>query len=124
MVILGQSLFENSKYIVTISFLQETETPKLATQQMTVTQPCIIVLGTLENVASTFLVVEKEIHCQVPPKEIAVAIQSAFWAFNMEYTPGCCNIFTFFEVAFLNGKIRGKKTRLSHVLAQLFEPLQ
>ena len=66
--------------------------PKLAAQKMTVPQPYIIALGTVDNVESTFLVVEKQIHCQITPKEIAVTLLSAFWAFSMEYTPGCCNI--------------------------------
>ena len=78
-------------------FLQESGTVETAAKGITVAQPCILIKGRLSALQETYLVVEKDILCAIPPKEAVTALMSAFYAFNIQYTPGCSNLYSFFE---------------------------
>ena len=47
-----------------------------------------------------------------PPKELPLVLVSAFYAYNMHYTEGFTNLYTFLEVVFFNHKKPAKKTNL------------
>ncbi len=81
-------------------------------------QPCIIVRGQLDQIEAV-LVIEKKLVTTFNPKEAPLLLLGAFYTFNMHYTEGCSNFYTFFEVVFLNKKKPSKMTRLSGIIARL-----
>ena len=81
-----------------------------------VAQPCVIVEGELSSPLTAYLVVEKEVLCKISKDEAVTALMSAFYVFNMQYTPGCSNLYSFFEV-FFNTRLTGKKQRVGSVLS-------
>ena len=101
-------------------FFQEGDPPKKAATSVAVPQPCIIVRGTLESISTSFLVIEREIYCEIPPNEAVIALLCAFYVYNIEYTPGCSNTFAFFESVFFNNTAKGTRRRLATLMSQLF----
>ena len=101
-------------------FFQEGDSPNKAARSVAVPQPCIIVRGTLETISTSFLVIEREIYCEIPPREAVLALLCAFYVYNIEYTPGCSNLFAFFESVFFKNTIKGTRRRLAILMAQLF----
>lgn len=99
--------------------MQEGDSVKDAVLQVPTAQPCTIVKGTLDNIKDAVLVVEKELIACIPPAELPLVLVSAFYAYNMHYTEGCTNLYTFFEIVFFKAKKPAKKTRLTAVLARL-----
>ncbi len=64
-------------------------------------QPCIIVRGQLvTEFKDAVLVIEKKFVTTFDPKEAPLLLLGAFYVFNMHYTEGCINLYTFFEVVF------------------------
>ena len=85
-------------------------------------QPCVIMRSNsqdFQNITNVFLVIEKDIYCEIPASEVAVALMCAFYVFNIQYTPGCSNIFTFLEFAFLKKKIKSRKQKIGNLMSQL-----
>ena len=100
-------------------YMQDTTTPKDAATEMCTAQPCVVVRGSLEDLKDAFLVVEKQIICKIPLREVPLALLSAFFSFNMHYPQGCTNFYTFFECFFMGKKTPSKKTRLASMLARI-----
>ena len=65
--------------------------------------PYIILSGRKEQLQS-FLVVDKSLVCECPLNNVPVILLSAFFSFNICYTPGCHNFFSFLEYVFLDYK--------------------
>jgi len=63
-------------------------------------QPCIVVRGTLNAIKVTVLVVERKAMTTFPPIDTPLVPLGAFYAYNMHYTAGCKNFYSFFEVVF------------------------
>lgn len=82
-------------------------------------QPCVVLQGSFGQVQRAVLVVEKKLVAPFSPKDTPLVLISTFFAFNMHYTEGCTNYFTFFEVIFFKCKKPAKKTRLASLLARL-----
>ena len=99
--------------------MQEGDSVKDAVQQVPTAQPCIVVRGRVNAIKEAVLVVEKKMVTTFPAKELPLILLGAFYAFNMHYTEGCKNLYTFFEVVFLNHTKPTKKTRLSAIIARL-----
>ena len=89
--------------------LQDTTTPKDAGAEMCTAQPCVVVRGSLEDMKDAFLVVENKVLCKIPLGEVALALISAFYVFNMHYPHGCYNFYTFIECMFMGKKTPSKK---------------
>ena len=90
-----------------------------AVASVLVAQPCVIIKGKLSgDIKEAILVVEKKIVCSFPAKDTILILVSAFYVFNMHYTVGCTNLFSFFDVLFFKQN-KPKKTRLAAVIAKL-----
>ena len=96
---------------------QETANIHKKAQGVPCPQPCLLVKG--GQMEDIFLVIEKKVICKLPASAAPLALLSAFYCFNLHYTPGCNNLYSFFEVMFFGKKRPAKKTRLAYVLAQL-----
>ena len=97
-----------------IKLLQDTAIAKRAAAEVSTPQPCVVV------VKDAFLVIEKQIVCRIPDlTDLPAVLLAAFYTFNLHYTEGCSNLYSFFEVTLLGKKIGGRKTRLAGVLANL-----
>ena len=95
-----------------IKLLQDTAIAKRAAAEVSIPQPCVVV-------KDAFLVIEKQIVCRIPDlTDLPAVLLAALYTFNLHYTEGCSNLYSFFEVTLL-GKIGGRKTRLAGVLANL-----
>ena len=99
--------------------MQEGDSIKDAVQGVPTAQPCIVVRGTLDVLKEVILVVEKKTVTTFQPKELPLILLGAFYAYNMHYTEGCKNLYSFFEVVFLDRSKPTKKTRLSAIVAKL-----
>ena len=55
-------------------FLQESGTVEIAAKGVSVAWPCILVKGRLSALQETYLVVEKDVLCAIPPKEAVTAL--------------------------------------------------
>lgn len=85
-----------------------------------VAQPCVIIKGKLSSeIKEAILIVEKRIICPFPAKDTTLFLISAFYVFNMHYTIGCTNLFSFFDVVFFRQKKPSQKTRLAAIMAKL-----
>ena len=96
---------------------QETSNIEKEAQEVPCPQPCLLVKG--EQMKELYLVIEKTVICKVPASAAPLALLSAYYCFNLHYTLGCNNLYSFFEVVFLGRKRPAKKTQLAYVLAQL-----
>ena len=87
---------------------------------ITITQPCVIVKGTIQSgaVEKAILVIEKQIICTFDPKDIPAILLSAFYVFNMHYTEGCTNFYSALEALLLQQKAPNRKTRLAAFLSR------
>jgi hypothetical protein len=56
--------------------MQESGTAETAAKGVSVAQPCILVKGRLSSIRGTYLVVEKDVLCAIPPKEAITALMS------------------------------------------------
>lgn len=81
-------------------------------------QPLIIVKGCLQEPKEAYLVVDRMILCKLKLANVPLALLAAFYVFNVHYTPGCSNFYTFLESYFLSLK-PPKKARIGNFLSQL-----
>ena len=98
---------------------QEGGSAKDAVQRVPTAQPCIVVRGVLDSIKEAVLVVERKMVTTFPCKELPAILLGAFYVYNMHYTDGCKNLYSFFEVVFLKHTKPTKKTRLSAIIAKL-----
>ncbi len=98
------------------SLVGEGDSLKDAVQDVPTAQPCIIIRGSLGKVKDAVLVVERKIVSSFPPNETPLVLVGAFYAFNMHYTEGCKNFYSFLEVVFFKCKL---PPRLSALVAKL-----
>ena len=109
-----------TKLMFLFSFVsKENADIKAAALDLQIPQPVVTVRGNVTEPKDAFLVIEKVVVCQLPIPSIPIALLGSFYVLNMEYTPGCSNIFQFMEVYFLDIQAPSKKTRISNFLAQL-----
>lgn len=97
------------------------ESPELAAQKVTLPQPCILYqsTGDFHNISKVYLIIEKSVYCQIPADEAPVALVTAFYVYNMEYTAGCSNLYNLLECLFLGKKIAARKRKVSTILDEL-----
>ncbi len=81
-------------------------------------QPVIVVKGSLQNPKEAFLVADKIHICKIKFGNIPLVLMAAFYVFNVHYTPGCSNFYSFLESYFLSVKLP-KKARLGNFVSQL-----
>ena len=98
---------------------QEGDSIMEAVEAVPTAQPCIVVRGRLDGIKDTVLVVERKAVTTFPPCEAPLLLLGAFYCYNMHYTEGCKNLYSFFEVVFLKRNKPSKKTRLTAILAKL-----
>ena len=60
-------------------------------------EPYILIVGSMEEPAQAFLVVDQEILLEFEVCDSALAIVSVFFVFNICYTKGLINVFSFLE---------------------------
>jgi hypothetical protein len=65
-------------------------------------EPYLIIFGVQQTPQQCFLIVDQEILCEIDEDDCAFALMSAFFVFNICYTKGLSNVFTFFEHVLLN----------------------
>lgn len=99
--------------------MQDGENIKEAIQAVPTAQPCLLIKGKLEKIEDAFLIIEKDVLTKIKPTDAPLVLLGAFYAFNMHYTEGCKNFYSFFETVFFNKNRPAKKTRLAAILAQL-----
>ena len=64
-------------------------------------EPYILIVGSMEEPAQAFLVVDQEILLEFEVCDCALAIVSVFFVFNICYTKGLINVFSFFRNYYL-----------------------
>ena len=91
-----------------------------AATTLEVPQPVILVQGRMaeSGAKAAYLVVEKQILCKIDACNIPITLLAAYYAFNICYCHGCTNVYSFFEVLFLDAS-PPKRTRLRHFLTRI-----
>ena len=65
-----------------------------------------------------FLIADKSVVCECKIEDVALLLISAFFCFNICYTPGYNNFFVFLECIFLGSKAK-LPASVKHLLAAL-----
>ena len=82
-------------------------------------QPYLLVCGELDSPEQLYLVVDCELIYEVSVKQSVFALLSAFFVFNIHYTPGYYMVYTFLE-ALLNFKVKQSfPPTVTHFMAAL-----
>jgi len=76
--------------------------------------PCILVVGQLNKIVETFLIVEKKVICIVKPILCPLLLLAAYYSYNMSYPTGLKTLYTFLEYVVLDLKPK----KLPSTLAQ------
>lgn len=101
-------------------FTQENANTKDEAAELLIPQPCIMVRGSMAEPKEAFLCIERTVLCKAPCCEIPLILMAAFYVFNMEYTQGLINVYTFLEYTLLNHSLpKDGKTKLKQFLAQM-----
>lgn len=82
-------------------------------------QPCLIACCVGGEVKQCYVVIEKKILCSVNIDVAVLVTFCSFFVFNMHYTSGCTNLYTFFEYLFLDTCVPKRKPRISSFISQL-----
>ena len=82
-------------------------------------QPCLLVVCKNGDVKNCYIVIEKNVLCSVNIDIAIILLFACFFAFNMEYTSGCTNLFTFLKHLFLETKIPNRRTQISSFISEL-----
>ena len=77
-------------------------------QQKNQNEPYLLCCGSFANPDQIFLVIDREVVCEIEPNHSVFALLSGFFVFNVQYTTGCSLLFSFLE-SLLNIQI--KQTR-------------
>lgn len=86
----------------------------IETVKVPVPQPTLVVRGNLWEDKDTFLFVDKMLVCKLDYTDntVPLLLLAAFYVFNVEYMPGCVNVFQLLEAYILeNFLIEKKPTR-------------
>ena len=65
-------------------------------------EPYIILSGEIRKPTQLMLVIDSQIICDIQKDDVALALMSAYFVFNICYVPGCNNVFKFLESTLLN----------------------
>ena len=104
--------------------MQENANVKATGSKLKVPQPCIIIRGSLSKPKDAFLAAEQVVLCKIPyacMREIGLILLTSFYSFNMHYTQGLTNLFTFMKCYVFGHKVPKEKTRIGHLMAQLHQ---
>ena len=107
-------------------YMQDAENVKEVIQAVSTGQPCFVIKGIkLEAIEDALLIMEKDavtkLHGSlrfILGSFYTYIYTGSFYTFNMHYTKGCKNFYSFFETVFCTKKA-SKKTKLAAILAQL-----
>ncbi len=81
-------------------------------------EPYLLCCGDVCQPEQIYLVIEREIICEVKNEDTPYALLSAFFVFNIEYTLGCTNVYLFLEKTLLG--VEGKPTpTVAHFMSAL-----
>ena len=67
--------------------------------------------------AQVFLVVDNELLYEINEKDCVLGLLASFFVFNICYTKGCCNMYTFLEMLLFNTNLSNAPTSVCHFLA-------
>lgn len=82
-------------------------------------EPYVLVLGSFKLPKQAFLIVDDEVVSEIEIQDIPLALLSSFSVFNICYTKGCNNVYTFLERALLNLYHKEVPPSIDHFLAAL-----
>lgn len=103
-----------------VFFAPENANVKATGKELKAPQPCVIIRGCMSNPKDAFLAAEKSVLCRISRvQELGLILLASFYVFNMHYTHGFANFFTFLECILLDQKAPKEKTRIGHLMAQL-----
>lgn len=81
-------------------------------------QPFVVVRGEVRNLHDGFMCVEGKVVCEVPLDSIPYILLCVFYTFNLQYTQGCTNFYSFMEYLFL-GVTPPKRSKLQHFITSI-----
>ena len=64
------------------------------------TMKMIIVRGKANDPKDAYLATEGQLLCMLPLEKAPYVLSAAFYAFNMQYTAGCTNFYSFWSICF------------------------
>ena len=82
-------------------------------------EPYILLTGDINNPDQAFLVIDCQIIGEVKLNDIPVTLLAAYFVFNICYVKGCCNMYTYFEVLFLNARPDKVSPTVKHFMTAL-----
>jgi len=103
-----------------VSPMQENTSLTTAEKQVQILQPCIVVRGKMSTPKDAYLIIERTTMCKLTHfEQIPLALVASFYTFNMHYTSGLVNFYTFLECYFMKYKVPKERARVGHLMAQL-----
>ena len=79
----------------------------------------MVVVGTFKAPKQSFLIIDGEIVDEIELQDIPLMLLSSFFVFNICYTRGCSNVYTFLEHALFNLQHKKLPPSVEHFLASL-----
>ena len=79
----------------------------------------MVVVGTFKAPKQSFLIIDGEIVDEIELQDIPLVLLSSFFVFNICYTRGCSNVYTFLEHALFNLHHKRLPPSVEHFLASL-----
>ena len=79
----------------------------------------IIVRGKANDPKDAYPATEGQLLCLLPLEKAPYVLLTAFYAFNMQYTAGCTNFYSFLEYLFLDVPAP-KRSKIQHFITTLF----
>ena len=74
--------------------------------------------GLTSKPKDAYIATEGLVLCKVPIQQVPFVLLSTYYVFNMQYSHGCSNFFSFLEFLFLGIK-PPKRTKLQHFITGL-----
>ena len=81
-------------------------------------QPAVLVRGETKKPHDAYICTEGQVLCSIPLDEATYALLCVFYTFNMQYTSGCTNFYSFLEYIFL-GVTPPKRCKLQHFITSI-----
>ena len=104
--------------------LQATVNTERAALEVPEPVPCILVVGQLDKINETFLVVEKKVICKAKAIILCpLLLLAAYYSYNMSYPAGLKTLYMFLEYVILDVKPKKCQVRL-HSLQHTCVPLK
>jgi len=82
-------------------------------------EPYVLVLGSLKVPKQSFLIIDCEMVNEIDIQDVPLALLSCFFVFNICYTRGCGNVYTFLEHALFSLHHKKFPPSIDHFLAAL-----